>query len=116
MKRLLAAVACLAALCVAAVEPSPGVAAVARYKGADRTAKLVEGARKEGELLLYSSLTQEDQLRIAADFKKKYGVTLRFWRGSQANILQRAVSEARATDTPEVVVHDRYDRVHPAEC
>ena len=26
-----------------------------------------------------------------------------------------AVSEARATDTPEVVVHDCYDRVHPAE-
>jgi iron(III) transport system substrate-binding protein len=96
MKRLLAAVACLAALAVAAAEPSPGVLAVAGYKGADRTAKLVEGARKERELLLYSSLTQEDQLRIAADFKKKYGVTLRFWRGSQANILQRAVSEARA--------------------
>ena len=27
-----------------------------------------------------------------------------------------AVSEARATDTSEVVVHDRYDRVHPADC
>jgi Uncharacterized protein conserved in bacteria (DUF2188) len=26
-----------------------------------------------------------------------------------------AVSEARATDTPEVVVHDRYDRVRRAE-
>jgi iron(III) transport system substrate-binding protein len=96
MKRLLAALACLTALAAGAVEPSPGVLAVAADKGADRTKRLAEGARKEGELLLYSSLTQEDQLRIAEDFKKKYGVTLKFWRGSQSNILQRVTSEARA--------------------
>src|SRR5262245_2578959 len=78
-----------------AVEPSAGVAAVAAYSGADRTARLVAGAKKEGELLLYSSLTQDDQLKLAADFKKRYGVTVKFWRGSQAHILQRALSETR---------------------
>jgi len=96
MLRLAAALACLAALAAGAVEPTPGVAAVATYRGADRTQKLIDGAKKEGELMLYSSLTQEDQLRIAEDFRKKYGVTLKFWRASQANILQRAASEARA--------------------
>ena len=45
--------------------------------------------------MLYSSLTQDDQLKLAADFKARYGVALKFWRGSQANILQRVVSEAR---------------------
>ena len=45
--------------------------------------------------MLYSSLTQDDQLRLAADFKRRYGVTLKFWRGSQAHILQRVTAETR---------------------
>jgi iron(III) transport system substrate-binding protein len=96
IRRVLAFLAALAACVAAAIEPSPGVAAVAAYRGPDRTARLVAGAKKEGELMLYSSLTQEDQLRIAEDFRKRYGVTLNFWRGSQANILQRVLAEARA--------------------
>lgn len=88
-------VASLFATVALAVEPSPGVLAVAGYRGADRTQRLVEGAKKEGELMLYSSLTQEDQLRLAADFRRRYGITVNFWRGSQANILQRVVTEMR---------------------
>ena len=83
------------ALAAFGVEPSPAVLAIANYRGADRTQKLIEGARKEGELMLYSSLTQEDQLRLAEDFKRRYGVTIKFWRGSQAHILQRVTSETR---------------------
>lgn len=79
----------------AAVEPTPAVAAVAAYRGADRTARLVAGAKAEGELMLYSSLTQDDQLKLAADFNQRYGVTVKFWRGSQAHILQRVMSETR---------------------
>jgi iron(III) transport system substrate-binding protein len=85
----------LAAAPAPAVEPSPGVLAVVSYAGADRTERLIAAARKEGELTLYSSLTQEDQLRLAADFKRRYGVTVKFWRGSQAHILQRVISETR---------------------
>jgi len=96
IRRVLAFLAALAACAAAAIEPSPGVAAVAAYRGPDRAARLIAGAKKEGELMLYSSLTQEDQLRIAEDFRKRYGVTLNFWRGSQANILQRVLTEARA--------------------
>ena len=94
--RVLAALVALAACTATALEPSPGVSAVAAYRGPDRTARLIAGARKEGELMLYSSLTQEDQLRLAEDFRKRYGVTLKFWRGSQAHILQRVTSETRA--------------------
>src|SRR5258705_10328803 len=79
-----------------AIEPSPAVVAVASYAGADRTERLIAGARKEGELMLYSSLTQDDQLRIAADFQRRYGVSVKFWRGSQAPILQRGMSERPA--------------------
>jgi len=78
-----------------AVEPSAGVAAVAGYQGADRAERLIAGAQKEGELMLYSSLTQDDQLKLAARFKERYGVTVKFWRGSQAHILQRVINETR---------------------
>ena len=78
-----------------AVEPLPGVAAVAAYRGAERTQRLIAGAKKEGELMIYSSLTPDDQLRLAADFKSRYGVALKFWRGSQTNILQRVLTETR---------------------
>ncbi len=78
-----------------AVEPTPGVLAVASYNGADRTARLISAARRESELMLYSSLTQDDQLKLVADFKRRYGVTVKFWRGSQAHILQRVLSETR---------------------
>jgi iron(III) transport system substrate-binding protein len=78
-----------------AVEPLPGVAAVAAYSGAERTERLIAGAKKEGELMLYSSLTQDDQLKLASDFKSRYGVALKFWRGSQAHILQRVLTETR---------------------
>jgi len=95
LARLLATIASAAALGALAVDPSPGVLNVAGYRGPDRTARLIAGAKKEGELLLYSSLTQEDQLRIGEDFKSRYGVTLKFWRGSQAHILQRVTTETR---------------------
>ena len=87
----------LLALPAFGVEPTPGVAAVAAYSGPDRTARLIAGAKKEGELMLYSSLTQDDQLKLVADFKRRYGVTVKFWRGSQAHILQRALSETRGS-------------------
>ena len=78
-----------------AVGPTPGVLAVASYTGADRTERLIGAAKREGELMLYSSLTQDDQLKLVADFRRRYGVTVKFWRGSQARILQRVLSETR---------------------
>ena len=78
-----------------AIDPTPEVAAVAAYAGPDRTQRLIEGAKKEGELLVYSSITPNDQIKLADDFRKRYGVTLRFWRGSQSNILSRVEGEAR---------------------
>jgi len=78
-----------------AVEPTPGVLAVASYTGADRTERLIGAAKREGELMLYSSLTQDDQLKLVAAFRRRYGVSVKFWRGSQAHIVQRVLSETR---------------------
>ena len=78
-----------------AVEPTPGVLAIASYTGADRTERLIGAAKREGELMLYSSLTQDDQLKLVAAFRRRYGVSVKFWRGSQAHIVQRVLSETR---------------------
>jgi iron(III) transport system substrate-binding protein len=65
------------------------------YAGADRMAKLVAGAKKEGSVAVYTSAAMDDMGAIVAAFEKKYGVKVRLWRGSSENIVQRAVTEAR---------------------
>ncbi len=73
-----------------------GVADIATYTGADRQAKLLEGAKKEGGFTLYSSATTEDMNEHIKAFEAKYpGVKVKFWRGDSEGILQRAVTETR---------------------
>jgi iron(III) transport system substrate-binding protein len=62
----------------------------------NRTARLIEGAKREGALTVYSSATSEDMAVLTAAFERKYGVKVRSWRGSSENIVQRAVVEARS--------------------
>ena len=66
------------------------------YKGADRDARLLEGARKEGQVNLYTSLNTKDSVPITEAFEKKTGVKALLWRSSSEKVLQRAVTEARA--------------------
>jgi ABC-type Fe3+ transport system substrate-binding protein len=68
---------------------------LASYVGADRMAKLIAGAKKEGSVAVYSSAAMDDMAAVIAAFEKKYGVKVRLWRGSSENIVQRAVAEAR---------------------
>lgn len=73
-----------------------GSAAAATYKGADRQQRLVEGAKKEGELLVYTSAPVDDVAVLTAAFEKKYGVKVKVWRAGSEKVLQRTVSEAQA--------------------
>jgi len=66
------------------------------YQGADRDKRLVEGARKERQVVLYSTMTVADGKALAAAFERKYGVRAVHWRGSAEKIVTRAVAEARA--------------------
>ena len=66
------------------------------YKGADREARLLAGAKKEGQLSLYTSLNTKDSGPITEAFEKQYGVKALLWRSSSEKVLQRAVTEARA--------------------
>jgi iron(III) transport system substrate-binding protein len=73
------------------------LATIAGYSGADRAQRVIDGAKKEGALTLYSSGTHEDIGAVIYAFEKKYGLPVRFWRGSSEDILRRTMTEARAS-------------------
>jgi iron(III) transport system substrate-binding protein len=57
--------------------------------------RLIERAKTEGAVTVYSSVAVDDMTVLTAAFEKKYGVKVRVWRGSSENIVQRSVVEAR---------------------
>ena len=66
------------------------------YQGADRDAKLVQEAKKEGSLTWYTSFSPSDSAPLAQAFEKKYGVKVEVWRAVSEKIVQRIVTEGRA--------------------
>ena len=67
--------------------------APALYQGADRHERLVEAAKKEGELNVYHvypALTT-----VMAAFTKKYGIKTNPWRAGSEAVLQRFATEAK---------------------
>src|SRR5262245_44096510 len=74
--------ATLAAPAVAQTPGKTGVAEIALYEGADRPRRLLENARKEGSLSVYTSATVEDMAILTAAFEKKYGIKANVWRAA----------------------------------
>jgi iron(III) transport system substrate-binding protein len=81
---------------VAAQDPRGALAGLAAYDGVDRDQRLLEGARREGFLGLYTSFPPEDIAVLNAAFEAKYGVKVRTWRAASEKVLQRTVAEAKA--------------------
>jgi iron(III) transport system substrate-binding protein len=79
----------------AAKAQGASLAELAMYSGPDRTQRLIAGAKREGMVSVYSSLTVDDMKVFGGAFEKKYGIKLQLWRSSSEDILQRAVVEAR---------------------
>lgn len=76
--------------------PSPGPnQALFMYKGADRDGRVIEKAKQEGTVSVYTSLTPADAAPLVAAFEKKYGIKVQMWRGLSSGVVQRALSEAR---------------------
>ena len=84
----------LAILCAAAANAAPAQGP-ASYEGPDRQQKLLDGAKKEGELVIYTSAQSDDIGAVAKAFEAKYGVRVNLWRAGSEKVLQRAVTEAR---------------------
>jgi ABC-type Fe3+ transport system substrate-binding protein len=91
----------LFALAFFAVAPAteaqkPAGIGLAEYSAPDRMQRIVEGARKEGFLSVYTSFPPGDIAAVNAAFEKKYGVKVQTWRASSEKVLQRTMAEARA--------------------
>ena len=89
--------AALAIACLIAAEASAqGVSALALDTRPDRAARVLEGAKREGEVNVYTSLTASTAAKVKADFERRYGVRVNLWRASSETILQRVTTESRA--------------------
>jgi iron(III) transport system substrate-binding protein len=74
----------------------PAMADLAGYEGADRTQRLIAGAKAEGNVLnIYTSAPTDDMAALTGAFEKKYGIKVTVWRAGSEKVLQRAVTEAR---------------------
>jgi len=71
-------------------------AEIAAYDGPDREKRLIEGAKKEGELLFYASIPVADIAVLSEAFTKKYGIKVKAWRADSEALLQRILNEAKA--------------------
>jgi iron(III) transport system substrate-binding protein len=71
-------------------------AAVFMMDGADREARLIEGARREGLVSIYTSLNTQDSVPLTGAFERKYGVKTELWRSASERVVQRGSTEARA--------------------
>src|SRR6266540_4149681 len=101
---LLAGGAVLPAAVLGQVKPNTTAADVGLYAGPDRLQKLIEGAKKEGELNIYTSAQSDDMGALVGAYEKKYAVKVNVWRASSEKVLQRAVAEARANrNTVDIV-------------
>ena len=86
-----------------------------RYRGADRDARLVEKAKAERRLVLYTSLAPTESTPLAEAFEKRYGVRVELWRAISERVVQRVITEAQGrrhavdvieTNGPEMEIAD----------
>ena len=97
---LLGAIACAALLSALASARAQSNDEILTYRGADREQKLIEGAKKEGQVVIYGALIQNQAMRPLADgFGKKYPfVKITTWRADSEDIVQKAAAEVRANN------------------
>jgi iron(III) transport system substrate-binding protein len=75
---------------------SSRAAEVALYAGADRAQHLIDGAKREGALTMYSNAPPDDNAALVGAFERKYGIKVNLYRASSEEIRQRALAESGA--------------------
>ena len=99
------------------------LAAVAAH-AADRDAGLVEKARQEGSVTLYTSMQVVDSRPLSEAFVKKHRIKVMLWRASGEKVAQRVLAEARAgrhevdvveTDGAQIEILHREKQLAPFE-
>ena len=61
-----------------------------------QSSNFVEAGKKEGKAVVYGSLESDSAGAIFAEFKKKTGIDVEYWRASATKVMDRALSEYRA--------------------
>jgi len=96
LEKSVALLTLLAVLQPAAVFAQAKPEDILNYQGPDREKRLVEQARKEGSVTVYTSLAPTEAQPMAQAFEKKYGIKVELWRALSERVVQRAVSEGKA--------------------
>ena len=72
-------------------------AELAAYNGPDREKLLIEGAKKEGKVLWYTSLTGGPNKQVPLAFEAKYpGIKVDVYRASSEDLAARVIQESQA--------------------
>ena len=69
---------------------------LATYRGEDRQPRLIDGAKKEGSLLFYTTFPTEYANQLVEAFEKQYGIKVNHWRARSEIVLRKALAEGRA--------------------
>ena len=103
MKRILKTLLAAAGLglSMAALAQTP----LATYEGPDRLQRIVEAAKKEGTLTLYTTIAEKDLPTVVKPFETKYGIKVNVWRAGTDKVLQRTLAEAAARRDEVDVLH-----------
>jgi iron(III) transport system substrate-binding protein len=73
------------------------LAALTKLAGAERQARIVDGAKKENGLVWYSSTTAEDALALTKKFHEQHpSIQINHFRSSSEKLLERILAESRA--------------------
>jgi iron(III) transport system substrate-binding protein len=80
-----------------ATSPEEVWKSIEKLPAAEREKKLIEGAKKEGEMLWYTNSGIENATRYSQAFRKNYPfINAQVWRAKTRQVTQRAISEANA--------------------
>lgn len=98
--RIIVAIAFAAACLVTPAAFAQNADAILTYRGPDREQKLIEGAKKEGELVFYSGMIVNQALRpVTEAFQKRYPfIRMTFWRADSEVIAAKVAAETRANN------------------
>ncbi len=96
LRRLTAAAVAAPAILRCAMGRAQAARGTDANHGADREARLLAGAMKEGGVVLYTSLATTESVPLTQAFERKYGVKVELWRALSDKVVQRTVAEARA--------------------
>src|SRR5262245_65457852 len=98
--RICSSLLCSVAVLLASVPncSAASVDEIALYNKADRQKILIEGAKKEGKLMWYTTLIVDQVVRpVKEAFEKEYPfIQIDFYRGNAENLVRRMLAEYQA--------------------